>query len=60
MSDSDRDRDRARILYTLAREHEARGDYASARELYEQSLKLHEDADARKAYLQLLATLGPM
>lgn len=60
MSDGERDRGKARILYTLAREHEARGDYAAARELYEQSLKLHEDADVRKAYLKLLATLGPM
>jgi hypothetical protein len=60
MGKSEQERGKARILYTLARECEARGDYAGARGLYEQSLKLHEDADVRKAYLKLLATLGPM
>lgn len=60
MSDGEQDRGKALTLYTLARERQARGDYAVARELYEQSLKLCEDAEVRKAYLKLLSILGPL
>lgn len=60
MSAGERDRDEAGKLYTLAREREAQGDYAAARRFYEQSLELYENAEVRKAYLKLLATLGPM
>lgn len=50
---------RARMLSTLARERESRGEYAAARRLYEESLELNEDAEVRKAYLKLLSILGP-
>ena len=50
----------ASVLYSQAREFELRRDYAAARKLYEQSLRLYEDEAVLEAYSRLLATIGPL
>ena len=57
---SDEDRAKAAELAAEARELHANKDYYAARELYEQSLRLHEDEDVRVSYSRLMATIGPM
>lgn len=50
----------ARKLFEAARDHAARGDFVEAKKLYERSLRLCEDSVVRDAYLEFLATIGPM
>jgi len=57
---SEEDRRRAAELAAQARELHERQQYLQARPLYQESLKLHEDEDVRRAYSKLLATIGPM
>ena len=47
-------------LFEAARDHAARGDFEEAKKLYERSLRLCEDSVVRDAYLEFLATIGPM
>jgi hypothetical protein len=56
----DADRERAAELYAQARELHDSKEYYAARPLYEESLRLHEDAEVRAAYRTLMATIGPM
>jgi hypothetical protein len=56
----ERDRIEARKLFVAAREHAARGDFDKAKQCYERSLRLCEDSGVRAAYLEFLATIGPM
>jgi hypothetical protein len=56
----DADRRRAAELYARAHELHENLEYYEARPLYEESLKLHEDADVRAEYNALMATIGPM
>lgn len=55
-----RNRSEAMKLFEAARDHAAQGDFDEAKKLYERSLQLCEDAVVRDAYLQFLATIGPM
>ena len=57
---SDADRERAAKLAAEARELVDRQEYRQARPLYEESLRLHEDAEVREAYQTLMSALGPM
>ena len=57
---SDADRERAAELAAEARELLERQEYRQARPLYEESLRLHEDAEVREAYHLLLSAIGPM
>jgi hypothetical protein len=54
------DRRRAAELAARARELHERQEYLEARPLYQESLRLHEDEDVRRAYSKLMATIGPM
>lgn len=47
-------------LFETARDHAARGEFDEAKKLYERSLQLCEDPFVREAYLEFLATIGPM
>ncbi|MGR9053343.1 MAG: tetratricopeptide repeat protein [Gammaproteobacteria bacterium] len=47
-------------LFEAARDHAAQGNFDEAKKLYERSLRLCEDAVVRNAYLEFLATVGPM
>jgi hypothetical protein len=47
-------------LFEAARDHAARGDFDEAKKLYERSLQLCEDSVVRTAYLEFMATIGPM
>lgn len=60
MTASDADRERAAELAAEARELFDRQEYRQARPLYEESLRLHEDADVREAYQTLMSAIGPM
>lgn len=60
MTDSTEDRNKAAELFMQARELELKEDYKGARKCYEQSLQLHEDEQVMAAYLELLATIGPL
>ena len=51
---------KARKLYVKARKKEKQGDYEAAGQYYRQSLTLYEDETVKAAYLNLLATIGPM
>ncbi|HEY2068573.1 MAG TPA: hypothetical protein VGG48_03375 [Rhizomicrobium sp.] len=53
------DRVEAARLHAAAREAEAGEDYWGAKKLYEQSLRLHEDAVVRAEFLSLLSAIGP-
>jgi hypothetical protein len=55
----DDDLERATELADRARELHAQKAYYEARELYEQSLELRDDASVRAAYHKLMATIGP-
>jgi hypothetical protein len=57
---SQEDRDKAAELAARARELHERKEYYEARPLYQESLRLHEDEDVRRAYSRLMATIGPM
>jgi hypothetical protein len=57
---SEDDRRRAAELAARARELHERREYLQARPLYQESLRLHEDEDVRRAYSKLMATIGPM
>ena len=50
----------AKKLFEAARDHEARGDFEEAKQLYERSLRLREDPVVREAYFSFMATIGPM
>lgn len=50
----------ARKLFEAALDHAARGNFDEAKKLYERSLQLCEDSVVRDAYLEFLATIGPM
>jgi tetratricopeptide (TPR) repeat protein len=56
----ERERVEARKLFEAARDHFARGNFDEAKQCYERSLRLCEDSDVRAAYLEFLATIGPM
>jgi hypothetical protein len=56
---SEADRERAAALAAEAEELLARKDYYAAKDRYEQSLELHEDAEVRKAYDLVLSAVGP-
>jgi tetratricopeptide (TPR) repeat protein len=56
----DADRERAAELYAQARQLFEEERYWEARPLYEESLRLHEDAEVRAAYRTLMATIGPV
>ena len=60
MAASDADRERAAELYAEARRLHGEQDYFAARGRYEESLRVHEDAEVREAYLRLMATIGPL
>ena len=60
MTDSDADRRRAAELFAEARELHQQHDYSEARTRYEQSLRLHDDAEVRAWYRRLMATIGPL
>ena len=60
MTASDADRERAAELAAEARELFDRRQYRQARPLYEESLRLHEDAEVRAAYQTLMSAIGPM
>ena len=47
-------------FYALALHHEKEHDYMKAYDYYQQSLKLHEDEEVKKAYLKLLSIIGPL
>jgi hypothetical protein len=57
---SDPDLQRAAELAAEARELFDRQEYRQARPLYEESLRLHEDAEVREAYQTLMSAIGPM
>lgn len=54
------DRQKAAELAARARELHERKEYVEARPLYQESLRLHEDDEVRRAYSKLMATIGPM
>ena len=56
----DADRQRAAELAAQAREPSDCQEYRQARPLYEESLRLHEDAEVREAYQTLMSAIGPM
>ena len=56
----DENRIKAAELHAAALEAEARQDYKTAVESYEQSLRLHDDPSVKAEYFKLLATIGPM
>jgi hypothetical protein len=53
------ERERAAALAAEAKELFERKDYWAARKRYAESLALHEDAEVRRAYEIVLATVGP-
>ena len=55
-----RKRVEARKLFDAARDHVACGEFNEAKKLFENSLRLWEDSVVRTAYLEFLATIGPM
>jgi hypothetical protein len=57
---SDADRERAAELAAQARALFDRQKYRESRPLYEESLRLHEDAEVREAYQTLMSAIGPM
>ena len=60
MATSEADRRRAAELHTKARQLHSADDYYAPCELYEESLRLHEDEEVRQAYARLMATIGPL
>ncbi len=50
----------AMTLFEAACDQAARGNFDEAKKLYERSLRLCEDSVIRDAYLEFLATIGPM
>ncbi len=53
-------RNKAKELFDAVHELEAHGEFEAALKYYRQSLTLHEDDVVKKAYFDLLATVGPL
>ncbi len=58
--ENQRNQAKAKKLFKSAQDHASKGDFEGALKLFERSLRLCEDSVVREAFLEFMATIGPM